>query len=364
MPSLYDAHWRYVNLYLSVVEKADQFYSKEVTQGVAISIFDHNREQIDNALNWIIRQRPTKQFDILLVHFVDVLSTIGMARYSVREKLIPLMGQQVAATKRLGQEYLEANSLDGLGIMYAFLGFLPRAIQYFERAHEIADQINDEELKQDIQTRIKLAQEQIKNENVASLTKFLGLIRLVLLKAKLLFIDINKKPFVEISILNDIANIYLSWEKWDVAIQYCQRAILKSQKLSYRFGELEASMGLMLAKTSKGESNPLLASMVNNLSSDFAWDIDMSVLEILLEIAPVIKQAEAIANHLANKNAHQAKEIYSHLDQVMLNTDEIISAMREVSAQKHEILIAALRNIKCEIAMITEICSNNSSQSS
>ena len=361
MPSFYDAYLRYGNLYLSIAERADQLFSEEITQGRAIFIFDQNREQIERALGWITHQSPTEQIDIILVRFVDALSAIGIVRYSVREKLIPLMEQQIAATKRLGWKYLEANSLDGLGIMYAFLGFLPHAIQYFEIAHQIANQIGDEELRRDIQAHICLAQEQLENESVSPLMDVFGFLRIILLQVKLLFADSSKNPFAEISILNDIANIYLDWEKWDSAIQYCQRAIIKSRKLSYRFGELEASMGLMLAKMSKGKSNPSFAGMVSNLASDFAWGIDVSVLETLLEIAPSIQQTEAIASHLAKRNDPRANEIYRRLDQIMLRTDEIVSAVSKSPIQKNKILINALQDIKCKLTTITEISSDNSS---
>jgi tetratricopeptide (TPR) repeat protein len=225
MPSLYDAFWRYANLYLSVAVGADQLFSKEITQEKGISIFDQNREQIDGALDWITHQEPTSQTDILLSHFADALSSVGMVRYSVRERLIPLIERKIASAQRLGWKDLEADSFDGLGILYAFLGYLQQAIQYFEMAYEIADQSGYEELKRDIQAHIRVAQEQLKKKSILPSAKFSNLLRLMLLRLRLLFAKINKNPFTEIAILNSIANIYLDLGKWDLAIQDYQQAI-------------------------------------------------------------------------------------------------------------------------------------------
>ena len=146
MPKLFDAHLRHVNLYLSEAENADGYFSTESTQADGITIFDRNREQIECAIEWITHQTATDQIDILLARFADSLSSIGMVRYSIKEKLIPLLEQKVLAAQRLGWKDLEADSFDGLGILYAFLGYLRQAIKYFEMAYEIAAQTKDRRL--------------------------------------------------------------------------------------------------------------------------------------------------------------------------------------------------------------------------
>ncbi len=357
MTSIYDARWRYANHYLSVAEEADQLFSRELTQEKGVSFFDQNREQIESALAWITEQDSANQIDILLARFVDAISSIGLIRYSVREKLIPLNERKIAAAQSLGWKDLEADSFDGLGIVYAYLGYLPQAIHYFKSAYEIANQIGDKELKRNIQTHIRLAQKQLKQKGIPSSVKFLGLIRFIPLQVGYLFARIIKNPFMEIATLNSTANIYLDWEKWDLSIQYYRRAISIAKKYSYRFGELQACMGLLQAEMSKdaGGSETLPAGMVSGLASDFEWSADFSVLETLLAMAPAIQSAEAIAIHLANENDPRASIIYEQLDQIMLRTDEIVSASNEKTAQKQEIFLAALRGIKDNLETITNL---------
>jgi tetratricopeptide (TPR) repeat protein len=362
MPSSYEAYWRHANLYLSAAEGADELFSKKLTQEKGITIFDQNREQIESAIEWIIHQDATSQTDILLSRFADALSSIGMVRYSVKEKLIPLIEQKIAAAQRLGWKDLEADSFDGLGILHAFLGYLQLSIQYFEMAYEIANRIGNEELKRNIQTHIRLAHKQLKKKNLPPTEKFPGLLRLILLRLRLLFAEIIKNPYTEITTLNSIANIYLDLRKWNSAIRHYQRAIAISKKHSYRFGELQASMGLLQAEMSKNMSRDelLSASRVSNLASDFEWSTDLSVFETLLEIAPAIQNAESIAIRLSRKNDPRTSEIYKQLDQIMIRTSEIVSAASERSTQKHEVFIAGLKGIKDNLASITEINSNNS----
>ena len=361
MPSLYDAYWRHTDFYLIETERADQLFSNESTQGKGISIFDQNKEQIEIALEWITHQDPTIQTDILLARFVDALSAIGMVRYSVREKLIPLNERKIAAAQRLEWKDLEADSFDGQGILYAFLGYLPQAVQYFEKAYDIAQKIGDKELKRDIQIHIKLAKKQLKKNDLLPSAKFISLLRLILLGLRFIFTNLNKNPFTQIGTINSIATIYLDLEKWDLAIQFYQRAHSMSQKQSYLFGELEASLGLLQAEMSKSEvgGETVYTSIPVNLASDFEWSTDLSVFEILLETAPAIKNVEALASHLAKKNDPRVNEIYERLDQIMLRTNEIVSVVREGSVQRHEVLLDGLRGIKDNLTSIMKLFSGD-----
>lgn len=359
MPSLYGAYWRHAILFLSVAERVDQLFSKELTQEKGISIFDQNMEQIESALEWITHQDPTNQTDTLLAQFVEALSAVGMVRYSVKEKLIPLNEQKIAAVQRRGWKELEADSFDGLGVLYAFLGFLPQAVQYFECAYEIANQIKNKGLKRDIQKHILLAKKQLKKRGISQSRKFFGLLQLIPLRLRLLFTKISKNPFTEITTCNSIANIFLDLGKWDSAIKHYQWAISKSQKHSYRFGELQASMGLLQAEMSKfkSKSEPVSVGLISQLANDFEWSTDFSVFETLLEVAPAIRNAEVFASHLAKENDPRARQIYERLDQIMLNTNDIVSVVSEGSSQKHEVFLAALQGIKDNLASIVSMAS-------
>ena len=196
MPSIHDARWRFANHYLSVAEEADQFYSREITQEKGVSIFDQNRGQIESVLAWMTEQDPDERIDIFLARFVDAISSIGLIRFSIKENLIPLHERKIAAARNLGWKDLEADSLDGLGIVIAYLGYLPQAIHYFESAYEIAKQTDDKDLKRDIQAHILLAKKQLKNRGKPVKMKLLDLVRLIPLQFKFLFASIIENPFI------------------------------------------------------------------------------------------------------------------------------------------------------------------------
>jgi tetratricopeptide (TPR) repeat protein len=353
MPSLHDAYWRHTNLYLSIAEEANDLFNSNARQEKGLLVFDLNSDQINSALSWLIELVPADQTDFLLVQFVDALSAIGMVRYSAREKLIPLYECQIAATQRLSIKELEANAIDGLGILYAYLGYLPRAIDCFECAKQIADETGDKELRQDIQNHVRLAHKQMGEKGTLTLqiAKIPSVLRLIPAWISLNLAHLKRDRFSEITSLNRIANLHLVLEKWDSAIIYFQRAISLSQTLSYRFGQLEASMGLLEAEMSRNARGEISSvSELSDLSSDFEWGVDEQVLEALIEIAPAIDHLEAIANYLAQKNAPAANEIYQYLDQIMLQTERIIATSAKTTAQKDEIFLTSLQIIKENLA--------------
>ena len=165
MPTLYDAHVRHAHLYLLLAEKAGELFVKESTQSKGVAIFDHNRGQIEAALEWVEHQDDTRERDLVFVSFVDALSATGMVRYSIKEKLIPLLEQRVSAAQRLGLKDMEADACDDLGIKYAYLGYLRQAIEVFETARTIASEASDKDLVQDIEDHIRLARKQLKMHN-------------------------------------------------------------------------------------------------------------------------------------------------------------------------------------------------------
>jgi len=358
MPFLHEAYWRHTNLYLSIAEEANDLFNSNARQEKGLLVFDLNSDQINSALSWLIELVPTDQTDFLLVQFVDALSAIGMVRYSAREKLIPLYEWQIAATQRLSIKELEANAIDGLGILYAYLGYLPRAIDCFECAKQIADETGDKELGQDIQNHVRLAHKQMGEKGTLTLqiAKIPSVLRLIPAWISLNLAHLKQDRFSEITSLNRIANLHLVLEKWDSAIIYFQRAISLSQTLSYRFGQLEASMGLLQAEMSRNARGEISSvSELSDLSSDFEWGVDVQVLEALIEIAPAIDNMETIANYLVAKNDPVANDIFQQLDQIMLRTEEIVSAVRLNAPQKHEAFLAGLQGIKENLARVLQI---------
>jgi len=363
MPTLHEAIMRHINYFLAIAQTADGFYSEEKTQEMGMKIFDRNREQIDLAIKQNLLQTPSNETDLLLAQFVDAVSSVGMMRYSVTETLIPLAEQKILAAQRLAWRDLEADALDGLGILYAFLGYLRQAINYFKMAMGVAEQTGEKDTQQEIQSHLQRAQKQLANRRLSSAPKVLEMLRLIVLQLKLVFASIRRNPFTIVALLNRIGNTYLSLERWDLSIRYFEKAILLSRKHSYRFGELEASMGLIQAKMSKDAANVsgVSTTAVHELINEFGfeWSLEFDIFETLLELAPVIKNVEMIANHLEKNNDIRAIKIYQLLDQILNHTNEITLKESKQSAQRSEMLIDALESIKDNLAKIVQIASDS-----
>lgn len=181
-------------------------------------------------------------------------------------------------------------------------------------------------------------------------------------KVKLSFARANKNPFAEIAILTNIANIYLDLRKWSLAIQLFRESSTISQKNSYRFGELQASMGLLQAEMFKNNvvNSSFTTNQVSEQIGDFEWSNDFLVFETLLELAPAIKNAESIAHHLRVNNDPDAGQIYEQLDQILAETNKILVAAQKNSTRKDEIFVACLGEIKNSLAIIVKIKSDSS----
>lgn len=361
MPTMHEAIMRHMNYFLGIAQTADGFYSEEKTQEMGMKIFDRNREQIDLAIKQNLLQTPSNETDLLLAQFVDAVSSVGMIRYSVTETLIPLAEQKILAAQRLGWKDLEADALDGLGILYAFLGYLRQAINYFEMAMGVAEQTGEKDIQQEIQSHLQRALKQSANRRLSSAPKVLEMLRLIVLQVKLVFASIRTNPFTIVALLNRIGNTYLSLERWDLSIRYFEKAILLSRKHSNRFRELEASMGLIQAKMSKDAANVsgVSTTAVHELINDigFEWSLDFDIFETLLELAPVIKNVEMIASQWARNNDSRASELYGLLDQIISQTNQLLVAGSADPEQKREMVAAALQCLKNDLARIVQITS-------
>lgn len=185
MPALFNAYVRHVNCFLMIAQKSAELFVQSPTQSKGVAIFDHNQEQIETALEWVQHQDVTRERDLILALFIEALSAVGMLRYSVRARLIPLLEQRVSAAQRLGLKGMEADAYDDLGIKYAYLGYLRQAIELFETARTIAIEVSDNALVRDIDSHIRLAHKQlIKSERLPP-TRLSNLFRLIIFKVSL-----------------------------------------------------------------------------------------------------------------------------------------------------------------------------------
>lgn len=361
MPTLFNAFIRHVNYFLMIAQKSAELFVQSPTQAKGVAIFDHNQEQIEAALEWVHHQDVTRERDLMLALFIEALSTVGMLRYSVRARLIPLLEQRVSAAQRLGLDGMEADAYDDLGIKYAYLGYLRQAIELFETARTLAIEVSDKALVRDIDSHIRLAhKQQIKGEQLPR-TRLSNIFRLIFFRIKLSFARASKNPFAEIAMLTNIANIYLDLRKWSLAIQLFRESSTISQKNSYRFGELQASMGMLQAEMFKNNAanGSVITNRVSEQIGDFEWSNDFLVFETLLELAPAIQNAESIAHRLRENNNPDAGQIYEQLDQILVETNKIHVVAQKNSTRKDEIFVSCLEEIKNSLAIIVRIKSNS-----
>jgi len=358
MPNLYDAHARHVHLYLLLAEKAGELFVKDLTRSKGVTNFDQNRGQIEAALEWVVGQGETRERDIVLATFINALSALGMVRYSIKDKLIPLLLQRVSAAQRLGLKDMEADAYDDLGIKYAYLGYLRRAIEVFETAHAIASETSDKELVRDIENHLQLARNQLKGHKQQPGKILALLLPLPILQLKRWFAIVSKNPFMEIMVINQIASIYLEWGSLEAATSLFRRAILLSKEHAYRFGELDASMGMLHVEILKG---PTMGEEFTSLpledNREFEWSNDLLVLETLLDLAPAIQTAETMAQSLQKNNDPRAAKIYKLLDQILAETDNILSGSQQESNNKQETFLSALTIIKDSLTAIMKMYS-------
>jgi len=368
MPSLFQAYLRHANHFLNVVHQADSLFLDEKTQTPGIEIFDKSRKQIDVALNWICQQQPSEQSDILLVLFVEAVTAIGLRRYHVANTLIPLCQQQVAAAQRLGWREIESDALDGLGILYAFLGYKRQALAVFEEALQIAIQTRNHDLESTINAHLKLARSQLENKTSTArqletlVGRSWGLVQIILLYLQLVIAWATRRSSSEGDLLNSLAETYSLLGKHNVSIFYHKKALAICHKISYRFGEIRALVGLVydnvvVAQPDTGTARLLLDS-ASQVAEDigFEWSTDLSVISTLLEIAPVIQKIEQIAKSLSANEDPRGEAIYQILDQIIMRTSEIVATMAEgEAAQPPQQLLISLQGLVDDLRNINQI---------
>lgn len=364
MPTIHEAHWRHANLYLSVADNANDRYTSNTKQDESLQFFDDNIEQIDSAFSWLLSLSPTEQTDLLLIQLVDAVSSIGMVRFSIKEKLIPLQKLQIAACQRLSIKEFEADAIDGLGIFYAYLGDLPQAIDLFKQALELAHQVDDKDLASDIQNHIRIAQEQLENKKPTQQRKKIStLLFLMPTWLKLKQHQIKHDLFGVITTHNQLGEIYLDISKFDLAERHFQYALMQSQQLSFRIGQLRASLGILQIEMSKAEKHSFaIAEDIGGLSTEFEWHTDTEVLETLIDLAPTINELEMLAEYFSQKETSISEKIYQELDTIMFQTNKIITASGKASEQKQKIFKDALFEIKQSLESVLEIRSAITSQ--
>ena len=105
--------------------------------------FDQERRQIDAAWHWLLTQSPTNATDHLLIHLADATVYIGDLRYDLRHERIPQLQAQASAAQRLDHKEAQGTALGNVGLAYADLGEVTRAIDYYHQVLVIMRELGD-----------------------------------------------------------------------------------------------------------------------------------------------------------------------------------------------------------------------------
>ncbi len=364
--SLHDVKMRHAQHYLRVVSEASDLFDEEETQTKGLMYFDTERPQIDFALEWICQQPPSVNTDVWYIQFVAAIYSIGLVRYQVGSELIPLVEQQVLAAQRLQLKDVEADALDSIGILYAYLGYYETAIEHFKKALLIARQTQNRDLEVDIATRLELAQQELKeqrqfsrvsqsqdNKNTNERSAVADL------KTQLLLVRSRNDLLGEVTILKQLAAAYELENNHVKAAEYQEEALAISQKAKLRFSEIDSRIKLALNYFSKPntlsdyelQEIAMLMEQTEILASEdkFAWGIDLSVLGLFIEMAPIMRQLEGIADFLKKQKDPRAKELYQILDSINIQTSNITLAAQRDPESKLQLLPGLLQTINQEV---------------
>lgn len=374
-PSFNDIKMRHAQHYLYVTFAASDLFDEEETQTKGLMLFDTERPQIDFALEWVRKQPQSVEIDTWFMQFVDAICSIGLLRYQISGELIPLVEQQVVATQRLMLKDEEAYAIDSIGILYAYLGYYETALEYFKKALQIVRQARNHDLEADIITRLELAQQELKEQR-----EYIGPSQIKAdkriektpdipdLERQLSFARNNNDLLGEVNILKRLAEAY-ELENNHVKAAECQeQAIIVTQKMKLRLGEIDSQINLALNYFSKpdtlsDEEIQEIAVLIESAEmlateDEFAWGIDLSVLSLFFEMAPIMRQLESIADFLEKQKAPRAKKIYQILNTINRQTSKITQATQRDPELKLQLLPGLLQEISQEIQKARKLVQN------
>ncbi|MDQ2808953.1 MAG: tetratricopeptide repeat protein, partial [Chloroflexota bacterium] len=143
LPAADPATLRYAQHYAAVAEQAERLYLTKGRTAAGLALFDGERLHIDTGWAWARAQADSDAAAALLLAYADATAYIGDLRYHQRSERIPQLEAGLEAARRLGRRDAEGVFLGNLGIAYANLGEVRRAIGLYEQRLEIAREIGD-----------------------------------------------------------------------------------------------------------------------------------------------------------------------------------------------------------------------------
>lgn len=366
---------RHARHYLQVISQASDLFDEEETKTEGLVYFDAERPQIDWALEWICEQPLSIDTDVWRIQFVDAIYSIGLVRYQIGQELIPLVEQQVLAAQRLMLKDDEVYAIDSIGILYAYLGYYETAVEYFKKALQIVQQTENHDLEVDIVFRLELAQQELKEQRqYTEMSQFFTnqkiekVPNIPNLEQELSSARSSNDLFGEVNALKELAEAYELENNHVKAAEYQVQALTISQKMKLHFGEIDSRINLALNYFSKPNilsDNELreiatLVELADILATEdgFAWGIDLSVLSLFIEMAPIMRQLEDVADFLDKQKNSKAKEMYRVLDTINSRTSSISLATQRDPETKLQLLPGILQDINQEIRKARKLLQN------
>ena len=137
-----DSMMRYARHYTKIGDEADQLYlkgGKDLLLG--LELFDRERVHLEAAYEWLAPKRDVASA-ALIISLVDAVVYTSNLRFHPRQRIRWLEGQREAARITKNRE-AEGGALGNMGLAYADVGELRKAIEFYEQRLVIAREIGD-----------------------------------------------------------------------------------------------------------------------------------------------------------------------------------------------------------------------------
>ncbi|KPV53178.1 hypothetical protein SE17_11160 [Kouleothrix aurantiaca] len=242
-----------------------------------LKLFDLERENIDTGWAWAHSKSGTLAGDSLLYIYSNATTHIGSIRYDAKTERLPQLDAALAASRRIGNDYLIMITLGNLGATHRYLGNFENAAYYYGQTLKIARQLNNvdnvaralsgiataciginllDEAIDLYEQRLKIAL--VRNDKYAESVTLMNLSGIHIKKGdyskatiycekSLIIMRMLGYKHIEGRIIGNLATINLRLGNTQAAIDYYKQALAIMQAIGDRDGETTVTKDLGLA---------------------------------------------------------------------------------------------------------------------